>query len=86
MAEAAGVEEAEIRGLNSQIRRVYKNMKNLLTECKMSMIRQDSYTKAAQYNASTNLYMSLFESFAFMGICAFNLYHIKGILDNRRII
>jgi enamine deaminase RidA (YjgF/YER057c/UK114 family) len=50
MAEAAGVEEAEIRDLNSQIRRVYKNMKNLLTECKMSMIRQDSYTKAAQYN------------------------------------
>ena len=39
MAEAAGVEEGEIRDLNSQIRRVYKNMKNLLTECKMSMIR-----------------------------------------------
>ena len=46
MADAAGVEEAEIKDLNSQIRRVYKNMKNLLTECKMSMIRQDAYTKA----------------------------------------
>ena len=61
-------------------------MKNLLTECKMSMIRQDSYTKAIQYNTSTNLFMCIFEALAFIGICAFNLYHIKGILDNRRII
>ena len=86
MAEAAGVEEDEIRELNSSVRKVYKNVKNLLTESKMSMIRQDSHNKASAYNTSTNLYMSLFEAAAFMGICAFNLYHIKGILDNRRII
>ena len=61
-------------------------MKNLVTESKMSMIRQDSHNKATSYNQSTNLYMSLFEAAAFMGICAFNLYHIKGILENRRII
>lgn len=68
------------------VRRVYKNVKNLLTESKMSMIRQDSHNKASNYNTSTNLYMNLFEAAAFIGICAFNLYHIKGILDNRRII
>ena len=31
MAKAAGVEEAEIRELNSAIRKVYKNVKNLVT-------------------------------------------------------
>lgn len=50
MAEAAGVDEAEIRELNSHVRKVYKNVKNLLTESKMSMIRQDSHKKAAEYN------------------------------------
>ena len=52
----------------------------------MSMIRQDSHNQAVDYNQRQNLYMTLAESFAFIGICAFNLYHIKGILDNRRII
>ena len=86
MAEAAGVQEDEIRDLNGSVRKVYKNVKNLLTEAKMSMIRQDSHNKASTYNLNTNLYMSVFEALAFIGICSFNLYHIKGILDNRRII
>ena len=86
MAEAAGVEVEEIRELNSVIRKVYKSVKNLMTECKMSMIRQDSHNKAVDYNSKQNMYMTLFEAMCFMGICAFNLYHIKGILENRRII
>lgn len=39
MAKAAGVELDEIRQLNSAIRKVYKSVKNLMTESKMSMIR-----------------------------------------------
>lgn len=39
MAQAAGVEVEEIRQLNSMIRKVYKSVKNLMTESKMSMIR-----------------------------------------------
>lgn len=30
--------------------------------------------------------MAVFEALGFMGIAAFNLYHIKGMLENRRII
>lgn len=72
--------------MNSAIRKVYKSVKNLMTEAKMSMIRQDAHNKAVDYNSKWSLYMTLFEALAFMGICAFNLYHIKGILENRRII
>ena len=86
MAKAAGVDEDEIKELNSAIRKVFRNVKNLMTEAKMSMIRQDAHNKAVEYNSKQNLYMTLFEAAAFMGICAFNLYHIKGILENRRII
>ena len=86
MAKAAGVDELEIKELNAAIRKVYKNTKNLMTEAKMSMIRQDAHNKAVEYNSRQNVYVTLFEAAAFMGICAFNLYHIKGILENRRII
>ncbi len=86
MAQAAGVDVSEIQQLNSAIRKVYKGVKNLMTESKMSMIRQDAHNKAVDYNSSQNLYMTFFEAICFMGICAFNLYHIKGILENRRII
>ena len=39
MAKAAGVDVEEIRALNSVIKKVYKSVKNLMTESKMSMIR-----------------------------------------------
>ena len=80
------MEVEEIRELNSMIRKVYKSVKNLMTESKMSMIRQDSHNKAVDYNQTQNMYMTIFEALCFMGICTFNLYHIKGILENRRII
>jgi len=86
MAKAAGVDTDEIKKLNKIIKKTQKGVSNLMTEAKMSMIRQDAHNKAVDYNASQNLYMTLFEAAAFMGICAFNLYHIKGILENRRII
>ena len=86
IAKAAGVDEAEIRELNNAVRKVFKNVKNLMTESKMSMIRKDGHNKEVDYNSRQSLYMTLLEAFAFMGICAFNLYHIKDVLDNRRII
>lgn len=86
MAKAAGVETEEIKQLQALVRKIFKNVKNLMTEAKMSMIRQDSHNKSVEYNSKQSLYMTLFEALAFMGICAFNLYHIKGILENRRII
>lgn len=86
MAEAAGVPEEDIEELQSALRQVLKNVKNLQTEAKMSMIRQNAHSKAVDSNEKSTLYMTLFEALAFMGICSFNLYHIKGILENRRII
>lgn len=39
MAKAAGVELDEIKDLSDAVRKVYKSVKNLMTESKMSMIR-----------------------------------------------
>ena len=52
MAQAAGVDVTEIQQLNSAIRKVYKGVKNLMTQSKMSMIRQDAHNKAVDYNSS----------------------------------
>ncbi len=48
---------------------MYKGVTNLMTESKISMIRQDAHKKAFDYNSSSNLYMTFFEA---MGICSFN--------------
>ena len=50
MAEAAGVDEGEIDNLAKAIRKLLKSVKNLMTESKMSMIRQDAHNKAVNYN------------------------------------
>ena len=39
MSKAAGVDEKEITELSGAIRKVYKSVKNLLAEVKMSMVR-----------------------------------------------
>ena len=75
-----------MKDLAKACKKIYKNVRNLMVESKMSMVRQDAHNKSVEYNAAQSLYMTLFEALAFMGICAFNLYHIKGILENRRII
>eukprot|EP00355_Strombidium_rassoulzadegani_P001208 CAMPEP_0168611120 /NCGR_PEP_ID=MMETSP0449_2-20121227/2176_1 /TAXON_ID=1082188 /ORGANISM="Strombidium rassoulzadegani, Strain ras09" /LENGTH=94 /DNA_ID=CAMNT_0008651521 /DNA_START=421 /DNA_END=702 /DNA_ORIENTATION=- len=59
MAKAAGVDVDEIRMLNSAVRKVYKSVKNLMTESKMSMIRQDAHNKAVDYNSRQSVYMTL---------------------------
>ena len=86
MARAADVDEIEIATLNKAVKEMNKKIKNLFTEAKMSMIRQDGHNQAVDYNQKLTNYMNLFEILAFIGICAYNLYHIKGILENRRII
>ena len=50
MAKAAGVAQEEIQQLQSSIRKIFKNVKNLMMESKMSMIRQDGHNKAVDAN------------------------------------
>ena len=86
MAKAAGVDELEIKTLDKAVKDMTKKIKNLFTEAKMSMIRQDGHNQAVDYNQKITNWMNFLEIVAFVGICAYNLYHIKGILENRRII
>lgn len=86
MAYAAGVAFDEIHELNSAVTTVFKKVQGLVARKKLSMLRQESHFQAVQSNQMNNLYMNLFEASAFIGVCAFNLYHLKGILEFRRII
>ena len=86
MADSSGVSIDELQEFNRLIRGIYKKAENLLAEAKMSLIRQDAHNRAVDYNSRQSLYMTILEASSFMAICSFNLYHIKGILENRRII
>ena len=45
MAESAGVEEREVKELNSAVKKILKSVRNLMLEAKMSMVRQDAHNK-----------------------------------------
>lgn len=51
MAKAAGVEVEEVKALSKSIKKVFRNVRNLMAESKMSMIRQDAHNKAVVYNS-----------------------------------
>jgi hypothetical protein len=50
------------------------------------MARKTAINQELEYNQSQSLYFSICEALAFIGICAYNLHYIKGILNDRRII
>tara|TARA_B110000285_G_C14991237_1_gene546428 strand:- start:265 stop:384 length:120 start_codon:yes stop_codon:yes gene_type:complete len=39
MAAAAGIKIEEVKLLSSQVKKIYKNVRNLMVESKMSMVR-----------------------------------------------
>ena len=46
MAAAAGVEIEEVTKLSKDVKKIYKNVRNLMVESKMSMVRQDAHNKS----------------------------------------
>jgi len=49
-------------------------------------MKKEFMNKIAANTDRNYLLMSIVEGLAFIGICGFNLYHIKGMLNDRRII
>lgn len=68
------------------LKKMSKSAKKLYTDVKMGYLRQNANNDSLEYSGYQNIYMAVFEAIAFAGIAAFNLYHVKGMLENRRII
>lgn len=55
-------------------------------ETKLSMMRQDGHNEDLLENLDWNFYFMLVEVACFVAIVAFQLHHIKKMLDNKLII
>ena len=83
-------DELEQLASQNQIKEVLKNVFNDLraiqTESKFSGIRQQSYNEEVKKNERYNFYMIILESIIFLIVCFAQLYYVKYILENKRMI
>ena len=86
MSEGTGVNATDIRPISHSLQKVKNSVKNLLAEVKWSSTMQEGHNKAAYYNNTLAFWVHFGEVIVFLGICGFNVYHIKDMLNNRRIV
>ena len=84
------MEEKEEIDSHFQIRQtlksVYSELRGIQTEAKFSGIRQQSYNEEVEMNENYNFYMIIVECVLFLVVCFAQLYYVKFILENKRVI
>ena len=61
-------------------------MRSLATEAKMSNIRQDAVKQIVEDNNRSNLYGTIIESLIFIAIAASQVFYIRNMLEQKRVI
>ena len=61
-------------------------MRSLATEAKMSNIRQDAVNQIVEENNRSNLYGTIIESLIFISIAASQVFYIRNMLEQKRVI
>ena len=84
--EERAASDDDIGNVRSMLRDIQVKSKQIQSEAKMSLLRQNGHNEALLENASWNFYASLLELMAFGGILAFQTHHIKKCLDNKLIL
>ena len=84
--EEMAASDDDIGNVRSMLRDIQVKAKQIQSEAKMSLLRQNGHNEALLENASWNFYASLLELMAFGGILAFQTHHIKKCLDNKLIL
>ena len=86
MAQKSGLEEGDIRNMTMSAIRATAEIDNLSTLSNMKLTTKAIINKLATKNNNNFFYMNIVECISFLAICAFNLYYVKSILNDRRII
>jgi hypothetical protein len=68
------------------LRTVQTSTKQVQTEAKMSLLRQDSHNEDLKSNGDWHFYAMLIEVALFIAILGFQLNHIKNSLDNKLVL
>lgn len=72
--------------MHASLRNALKDVKNLYTEVKFSVGRQDSHNATIRNSVSTSYWISILETLCIIGLAAAQIYFIKRILQHKRVM
>ena len=78
--------EEEVYNVRSMLREIQTSVKQIQSEAKLSMMRQNGHNEDLLENQDWNFYFMLVEVVCFFGIVAFQTNHIMKLLDNKLVI
>lgn len=72
--------------MRNLLRLIQTHAKQIQTEAKMSLLRQDSHNEDLKTNGNWHFYSMWIEVSLFVFILGFQLLHIKHKLDNKLVL
>ena len=76
----------DVLSIKQSLQAIYKDVRGLASEAKMSLIRQDGVNQMIEDNNRSSLYGTVAESLIFVGIAAAQVFYIRNMLEQKRII
>jgi len=76
----------DLTPMEIQLTEADKTLREIQTETRFAYKRQGTHYKTTQANHNKVFYMAIFESLAILTVTIWQVYYIKRLLDNRRII
>ena len=76
----------EVSSVKAKLRDIQVSIKQLQSEAKLSVMRQNGHNEDLLENQDWNFYLMLIEVAIFFGIVGFQTHHIKKMLDNKLVI
>jgi hypothetical protein len=76
----------DISTVRNILRTAQTSIKQVQTEAKMSLTRQQSHNEDLLANTNWGVFVMVLEVSVFCGILAFQLHHIKKSLDNKLVL
>ena len=80
------IKDADVQVIKTSFREIFESIRQITVESKVSFIRLTSVNAMVENNNQYNFYMVVFESIFFVVICGAQIYYIKNILENKRVI
>eukprot|EP00386_Alphamonas_edax_P001499 GDKI01004498.1.p1 GENE.GDKI01004498.1~~GDKI01004498.1.p1 ORF type:complete len:277 (-),score=85.96 GDKI01004498.1:83-913(-) len=80
------LQPAHLQSLDENIQKVDKQLKDIQSDSTYLWIRQRSHMRAVQSTNSKTFWFALVEFLCLLAVSAFQVYYIKGLLSDRRLL
>jgi len=80
------VNSKDLTPMEAQLTEADRLLREIQTETRFAYKRQGTHYKTTQANHNKVFYVAIFESLAILTVTIWQVYYIKRLLDNRRII